>query len=165
MNPAWYVARVRSRSEERVNAILNQKNVETFSPCWKERRAYSDRIRKLSVPAFPGYVFCRIDLRERLRVVDTPGVQYLVGATRPEAIHDNVIMGLQKAFSQSDHVAPVEYLKTGDMVCVLDGPLAGTAGMLLRTKGTQRLIISVDVLHRSVAVEVDAASVIMSTTP
>ena len=158
MRPSWYVVRVRTRSEERVSAVLNEKRVETFLPCWEERRRYSDRIRRLSIPVFSGYVFCRIKLAERLPVLDTPGVQYLVGATGPEAIQDDVITGLQKAFSQADRVSPVEYLKTGDAVRVLDGPLAGITGMLLRTKGTHRLIISVDALHRSVAVEVDAAS-------
>jgi len=158
MKPSWYVVRVRSRSEERVSSVLNQKNVETLLPCWEERRTYSDRIRRLLVPAFSGYVFCRIELAERLRVLDTPGVQYLVGATGPEAIQDDVIAGLQKTFSRPDQVFPVEYVKAGDTVRVLDGPLTGVTGMLLRTKGTHRLIISVDALRRSVAVEVDAAS-------
>lgn len=159
MKPAWYVARVRSRSEGRVCSVLKQKDVESFSPCLQVRRAYSDRVRKLQVPAFPGYVFCRMDLGEWLRVVDTPGVQYLVGATKPEAIQDEVIASLQTAFSQVEQVSPVDYLKSGDAVRVLAGPMAGTSGILLRAKGTHRLVISVHILQRSIAVEVDSASV------
>jgi len=158
---AWYALRVRARSEQLVASLLASKQVECFSPFWRERRVYSDRIKRAETAVFPGYVFCRIDLPERVRVCSTPGVQYLVGTDRvPEAIDEHVITSLQKAFSEDHRVSQIPYLKTGELVQVVDGPLFGTVGSLLRVKGQVRLVLSVDILERSLAVEVDAASVV-----
>lgn len=157
---AWYAIRVRSRSEQAVAASLAAKSVESFLPCWEELRTYSDRVKRLPKAAFPGYLFCRIDLAERVRVLSTPAVQCLVGSVgSPEAIDDEVIGSLQKAFSRSQRASLVAYLQSGDAVRILDGPMAGATGVLLRSKGRQRLVISVSILQRSVAVEVDGASV------
>lgn len=158
---AWYAVRVRTRSEMLVASVLALKEVECFAPFLQECRNYSDRVRRVPVAAFPGYVFCHIGTPERLRVYNTPGAQYLVGTARiPESIDEYVIAGLQKAFSDSGRVSQIPYLSTGDLVRVVDGPLAGTIGTLARVKGNLRLVLSVDVLQRSVAVEVDGASVV-----
>jgi transcription antitermination factor NusG len=118
-------------------------------------------MKRVQASVFPGYVFCRIELPERIRVCNTPGVQYLVGMGRgPEAIQEHVIASLQKAFSEDHRVSQIPYLKTGELVQVVDGPLFGTVGTLLRVKGQVRLVLSVDILERSLAVEVDAASVV-----
>jgi transcription antitermination factor NusG len=157
---AWYGARVRSRSELTVASFLTAKDVECFVPCWQQRRAYSDRVRNVPVAAFPGYLFCRIGPTERTRVLSTQGVQSLAGTRQAgEPIEDETILALQRAFSQAELVTQVPYLRLGDGVRVLDGPMAGAIGTLLRVKGQQRLVISLDVLQRSVAVEVDGASV------
>jgi len=158
---AWYAVRVRARSEQLVASLLVTRQVECFAPSWQECRTYSDRLKHVPVAVFPGYIFCRIDPPRRLQVCNTPGVQYLVGAMRnPEAIEEYVIAGLQKAFSETHRVSQVPYLRAGDLVQVVDGPLTGTVGTLLRLKGHLRLVLSVDVLQRSVAVEVDGASVV-----
>ena len=158
---AWYALRVRARSEQMIAAALAAREVECFAPFWEERRVYSDRLRRLPVAVFPGYICCRVSSPERVRVCSTPGVQCLVGAGRvPEVIEEHVIAGFQKAFSEALQVSPVSYLRSGDLVQVVDGALAGTVGKLLRVKGHLRLVLSVDVLQRSVAVEVDAASVV-----
>lgn len=158
--PAWYALRVRSRSEMRVASLLDLKEIETFSPCWEERRRYTDRVHRTLVAAFPGYVFCRIPLTRQLRVLETPGVQYLVGSGLPEAIEDETICGLQKAFSGDAQVLEFPYLSNGETVRVMRGPMAGVSGILLKTKSPYRLILSVHLLQRSVAVEVDAVNVV-----
>lgn len=157
---AWYAARVRMRSEARVAKLLEQKATETFLPSWREQRVYSDRIRETAVAAFPGYLFCRIDLDGRLQVLNTPGVQGLVGAPAPEIIEDRLIQDLRRAFATPAIAAPIPYLAQGDQVRVFRGPMAGSEGILLRLKGSHRLVISLHLLQRSVAVEVDAASVV-----
>jgi len=162
LSTAWYALRVRARSEQLVAESLTAKNVECFLPCWEERRYYSDRVRRLPKAAFPGYLFCRIriSLTERVQILGTPGVQYLVGSEHtPEAIDDEVVSSLRRAFSRAERASLVAYLETGDVVRILDGPMAGATGILLRSKNQQRLVISVNILQRSVAVEVDGASV------
>jgi transcription antitermination factor NusG len=157
---AWYGARVRSKSELSISALLAAKGVECFVPCWRQRRPYSDRVREVSVAVFPGYVFCKIELTQKIWVLNTAGVQSLAGTLRaPAAIDDDTIVALQKAFSLSDRVAKVPYLRCGDIVQVLDGPMTGATGILLRNKTKQRLVISLHLLQRSVEVEVDGANV------
>jgi transcription antitermination factor NusG len=159
---AWYALRVRARAEHLIAAALAARQVEHFLPCWEERRDYSDRVRRVPVAAFPGYLFCRIALADRFRILNASGVQYLVGRERiPEPIEDTVISSLQTAFSRTGRASLIAYLQTGDLVRVLDGPMAGATGILLRSKGQQRLVISVTILQRSVAVEVDGASVML----
>lgn len=159
---AWYGARVRNRSELVVASSLSAKEVECFVPCWPQLRAYSDRVRNVAVAAFPGYIFCKIDSTRRTRVLNTPGVQTLVGTRHaPEPIEDETIFSLQKAFSRAERVAQVPYLRCGDRVRVLDGPMAGAIGHLVRVRNEQRLVISLHLLQRSVEVEVDGASVML----
>ncbi len=157
---SWYGARVRSNSELPVCALLAAKDVECFVPCFRQRRAYSDRVREVSVAVFPGYVFCKIELTQKSWVLNTAGVQSLAGTSQaPEAIDDDTILTLKKAFSLSDRVTQVPYLRCGDIVRVLDGPMTGATGILLRSKAKQRLVISLHFLQRSVEVEVDGANV------
>ena len=113
--------------------------------------------------AFPGYLFGKISGEAMLRVLETPGVQYLVGSgNMPLPVDNDVIGSLRTAFSLAGRVSVVPYLQGGDRVRVVEGPLAGAMGVLIRTKGPDRLIISVDVLERSVAVEVDSGGVILA---
>ncbi|MEI9812398.1 MAG: transcription termination/antitermination NusG family protein [Acidobacteriota bacterium] len=161
MQNLWYTLRVRARSEKAVAELLAAKEVEHFLPCCEELRPYSDRVRRVSIAAFPGYVFCRFALSARVFVLDTPGVSGLVGAANvPEPIEDSVIESLKIAFSQPGRASVVPHLRSGEMVRVLCGPMSGASGILLRSKGKDRVVISVDLLQRSVAVELDGASVL-----
>ena len=163
---AWYVLRVRSRSESLISSILAEKQIECFLPTLEERRIYSDRTRRLQIAAFPGYVFSYFDLTHRTSILSTPGVQTVVGTGGvPEEIDRNTIDALRLAFSRPQRVALIPYLRSGDIVRITDGPMAGSSGVLLRTKGHQRLVISVHLLQRSVAVEVDGAGVMFLSRP
>ncbi len=158
--PQWYALQVRARSEQMIAQVLAAKSFECDVPCWAERRTYSDRTIRALVPAFSGYIFCRFDLAHRLRILNTPGVQCIVGiAGTPQAIEDDVVLALRKAFSCDRPISPADYLQAGDAVRVVRGPLAGTTGLLIRVKGETRLVISVHLLQRSVAVEVDSDAI------
>jgi transcription antitermination factor NusG len=151
---------VRARAEQQVCTFLASKGIETFAPECSERRRYSDRVKCVWVAAFPGYIFSRLDTADRVPLLTTPGVQGLIGqGACPEPIEDATIDALQKAFSRDGRASLVPYLTVGDVVQVLDGPMTGAVGILLRQKAQDRLVISISVLQRSVAVEVDGTTV------
>jgi transcription termination/antitermination protein NusG len=159
---AWYALRVRARSELLVAHTLGKKEFECYVPSWEECKSYSDRVLRVHIPAFPGYAFSRFCLAERLEVVNTPGVQHIVGTgATPEAIEESVISSLRTAFSCARKVAPTGYFRGGNHVRIVRGPLTGATGVLARFKGEHRLIISVDILQRSVSVEVEASEVVL----
>lgn len=158
-NPAprypWYALKVRTRSELQVSTCLSHKCYETFVPTYKELRRYADRIKKVDAPLFPGYIFCRLDMQRRLPVLTTPGVEYIVSQERmPQEIPEAEISGIIQAVQQGK-AKPWPYLKTGDRVRVKLGSFAGVEGVLVSEKGTERLVLSVTLLQRSVAVEMD----------
>lgn len=160
-NTAWYALRVHARSEHSVAEILGAKDLQCFAPGWEERKTYSDRVLRVNKPAFPGYLFCRFALAERFYVLNTPGVQSILGTGKiPEPIEDGVILSLRFAFTNPQKVAPTRYLGVGDLVRVVRGPIAGTEGVLIRSKGTDRLVISIHLLQRAVSVEVETDSVV-----
>jgi transcription antitermination factor NusG len=159
---AWYALRVRARSEQSVVNVLGRKEFQCYVPSWEEQKTYSDRVSRVQVPAFPGYAFSRFCLTERLEVLNTPGVQHIVGTgATPEPIEESVISSLRTAFSCARRVAPTGYFRGGNRVRIVRGPLAGATGVLARLKGEHRLIISVDILQRSVSVEIEASEVVL----
>ena len=158
-NPAihfpWYALKVRTRSEVFVGKCLYHKSYETFVPTYPEAKAYSDRIKKVDLALFPGYIFCRLDLERRLPILTTPGVEYIVSQERePQEIPEAEIDGIMRAVKDGN-AKPWPYLKTGDRVRVKLGSFAGVEGILASEKGTDRLVLSVTMLQRSVAVEID----------
>jgi transcription antitermination factor NusG len=160
-NAAWYAIRVRSKSELLVASVLESKGLKCFAPTFGLHKIYRARTKTVQEAAFPGYLFCRFVLSERLRILNAPGVQYIVGTTRvPERIEDSVIVSLQSAFAGGKPLVAVPYLRGGDAVRVIRGPLIGATGSLIRLKGTDQLVISVDILKRSVSVEIEADAVV-----
>ncbi len=154
----WYAIRVRSRYENIVTAILEGKGYESFLPLYQSRRAWSDRIKELQLPLFPGYVFCRFDVQRRLPILTTPGVVGVVGVgKRPVPIDEAEIGAIRAAVQSGLQTRPWPFLQIGQEVSVKDGPLSGLKGILLNFKGQHRLVLSVTLLQRSVAIEVDGA--------
>jgi transcription antitermination factor NusG len=154
----WYAIRVRSRFENVVATILEGKGYEGFLPLYDTRRTWSDRIKQIQVPLFPGYVFCRFDVQRRLPILTTPGVVGIVGVGKcPVALDDAEIMGLQVAVRSGLPTGPWPFLRIGQQVRIEYGPLSGLKGILLNFKGQQRLVLSVTLLQRAIAVEVDGA--------
>lgn len=152
----WYVLKVRSRAELTIGSLLDQKSYETFVPTYLEIRRYSDRLKKVDTPLFPGYVFCRLDAKNYLPVLTTPGVEYVLGsAGEPEPVPEEEVSAIERVFHAGAKAHPWPYLKTGNRVRVEHGSFAGIDGIYVSDKGADRLVLSITMLQRSVSVEID----------
>jgi transcription antitermination factor NusG len=153
----WYAAYTRANHEKRVAEQLSACAVERFLPLYASVRRWKDRRVELQLPLFPGYVFVRIALRDRLQVLEIPSVARLVGFNgTPTPLPEGEIEALKAGLEGGVRAMPHPYLKVGRRVRVRSGPLAGMAGILVRHKGRFRVVISVEAIQRSVAVEMDA---------
>ena len=156
----WYALQVRSRYEIGVARHLRGMGYEEFLPLYECRKRWSDRIKQVQAPLFPGYLFCRFDLQDRLPILKTPGVIQVVGYNRqPIPVDEDEIKSIQTVVSSGIPNQPWPFLKVGEKVRIESGPLRSLEGVLVEFKGNRRLILSVSLLQRSVAVEMDAAFV------
>jgi len=156
----WFAVHVRTQREEGVAEYLTGKAYEWFLPTYKRRRLWSDRVREVQVPLFPGYLFCRFDPQHRLPILKTPGVIQIVGYNRvPVPVDEQEISAIQKLVASGLPNQPWPFLAVGDKVRIESGPLHGLEGILASLKGNHRLVLSVTLLQRSVAVEIDSAFV------
>jgi transcription antitermination factor NusG len=154
----WYAAQTSANHEKRVAEQLNLRAVEAYLPLYTSVRRWKDRRVRLELPLFPGYVFVRLALRDRLQVLQAPSVARLVGfGGRPTPLPEQEIDALRKGLTHDMLIEPHPYLKVGQRVRVKTGPLQGLEGLLLRRKKTSRFVISLDLIMRSVAVEIDIA--------
>lgn len=156
----WFALTVRHQHERSADGALRAAGVETFLPLYRSRRRWSDRLVDRDVPLFPGYVFGKFSIEERVRVLRTPGVAKIVGfAGSPAAVPDREIADVRAALESKLPLGPWPYLRTGDRVRIEEGPLRGVEGTLLRQPGRLRLVLSVELLQRSLAVEIEPESV------
>jgi transcription antitermination factor NusG len=154
----WYAAQTSANHEKRVAEQLNLRAVEAYLPLYTSVRRWKDRRVRLELPLFPGYVFVRLALRDRLQVLQTPSVARLVGfGGQPTPLPEQEIDSLRRGLTHDMLIEPHPYLKVGQRVRVKTGPLQGLEGLLLRRKKTSRFVISLDLIMRSVAVEIDTA--------
>lgn len=158
LRPAWYALQVRSRKESYVAAQIQGQGFDCLLPTYKSIRKWSDRIKELEQPLFPGYLFCRFDFQNRRPVITTPGVLQIVGFGRMAApVPDDEIEALKLAVSSDAAKQPWPYLEVGQKVRVIYGNLTGLEGILVNVKGNQRVVLSVTLLQRSVALEVESS--------
>jgi transcription antitermination factor NusG len=156
----WYAAYTSANHEKRVAAQLGVRAVEHFLPLFESVRRWKDRRMKLQLPLFPGYVFVRLALRDRLRVLETPSVVRLVGFNgQPAALPDKEMEALRACVAARLVAEPHAYLTTGRRVRIKSGPLAELEGVLVRRKNTLRVVLSLDLIASAAAVEVDAANI------
>ncbi len=154
----WYAAQTCANHEKRVLEQLSQRAVEAYLPLYESVRRWKDRRMRLKLPLFPGYVFVHLALRDRLQVLQTPSVVRLVGfGGQPVALPDQEIDSLRQGLTRDMRVEPHPYLKVGHRVRVRTGPLQGLEGILVRKKNISRFVISLDLIMRSLAVEIDGA--------
>lgn len=152
----WFALQTRYRSENLVATQLRGKGYEPFLPVCKSRRRWSDRVKELELPLFPGYLFCRFNPLDRLPILVTPGVLQIVGTGKtPIPIDDAEISAIQITIQSGVARQPWPFPQVGQRVRVEYGPLQGLEGVLLSFKGSHRLVLSVTLLQRSVAVEID----------
>jgi transcription antitermination factor NusG len=157
----WFALSVTARHEKVVAEMLRYKGFETFLPLYRRRHQYVRRYREFDLPVFPGYLFCRTDLSTRLPIMTTPGVVRMVGAGRtPIPVDHTEIVSLQKATAAGTAVAPHPFLQCGQVGRVIVGPLAGVEGIVIKSKHSARLILSVTLLQRAVQLEIDSDCVI-----
>ena len=152
----WFAVRVRSNHERIASAHLRERGYEEFSPSWKTERRWSDRTKEMDQFLFPGYVFCRLNPLDRLPVLTAPGVVDLVGFGKiPAPIPEDEIENVRRMVQSGLLVMPWPFLELGHRVLIERGPLAGVEGILDEVKGKYRLVVSVQLLQRSVSAEVD----------
>jgi transcription antitermination factor NusG len=154
---SWYAIHVQSKSEARVSAALRGKGYEEFPALYRGQRKWADRVKESEFPLFPGYVFCRLNPSERLLpVLTTPGVRNIVGAgSVPIAIADEEIAAIQVIIRSGLPSKSVPFVNVGCRVLVEAGPLKGIEGIVISTDKKHRLAISVELLQRSVVVEIE----------
>jgi transcription antitermination factor NusG len=159
--PKWYALAVKHQHERRTEEALRLKEVETLVPLYRARNRWSDRLKEIHLPLFAGYVFCRFVPAERIGLLNTPGVRNIVGfGGKPAAIEDREIAAIQAVARSTLSAQPWPYLKAGDRVLVERGPLRGLEGTLLKEPDSVRLVISVELLQRSIAVEVEPDTIV-----
>jgi transcription antitermination factor NusG len=162
---SWFAIRVKSQCEKMVSDALRYKGYEEFLPLYWSRRRWSDRIKVIQLPLFAGYLFCRFDLVHRSSILTIPGVCHVVGQGRvPLPVETGEVERIRLAVSSGQNIEPWRGLEVGNTVRIENGPLRGIEGMLLRFKGSNHLILGVQLLQRSVAVEVDENWVMPSTS-
>lgn len=153
---SWFALSVKPRHEKSTATALRIKGFEEFVPSYRSQRRWSDRLKEVELPLFAGYAFCRFDAQTRLPILTTPGVLRIIGSGRePEPIPDSEIEALRSVARSGLTAEPWPFLEAGTPVLIEDGPLRGVEGTLLEVKQQERLVLSVSILRRSVAVEID----------
>ena len=160
MSPRWYALYTRHQHEKAVANTLSAKGFQTFLPLYTVRHQWKDRRKQLTLPLFPCYVFVHTSLSNRVEISRTPGVYQLVGFSgMPAPIAVEEIAAVQRAIDGSLEVEPHPFLQCGERVRVKSGALAGYEGILVRQKNLCQLVLSIQILSRSVAVEMEMSKV------
>ena len=155
--PNWFAAYTNSHHEKSVASRLAERHIESFLPLYAARHTWKNRCeRNLDLPLFPNYVFVHIHPRERVRILEVPGVLSLVGFGRTlAALPDFEIETLRSGLGRH-RIEPHPYLVIGERVRIKAGSMIGLEGVLLRKKSSFRVVLALDAIFRCVAVEVDA---------
>jgi len=157
--PRWYAAYTFPRHEKAVTEQLKMKSVESYLPLFEKVSRWKDRMARIQLPLFPGYVFVRIPLQDRIKVLESSGVLRLVGFNgHPAPLPEGEIEAL-KTYLTLRKAEPFPYFTAGKRVEIQAGPLAGLEGVVVRRKGRMRIVVSIESIQRSIALELEAADV------
>ena len=152
----WFAVRVKSNYEKPVSTMLRGKGFEEFVPTYRSRRYWSDRVKVVDLPLFPGYLFCRLDLNRRLSLLTTPGFLYLVGKGKtPEPIDEREILAVQSIMHSGLPALPWPSIVVGQKIRLERGPLRGLDGIVAKIADQHRIYVNVTLLQRSVFVQID----------
>jgi transcription antitermination factor NusG len=162
----WFALYVRPRHEKTVSRFLHANGWDTFLPLYIRRHVYTHRYKENELPLFPGYVFCRFNPFKRLPILATPGVLSIVGiGKRPVPLDDAEILAMQAAIHKQLTPQPCEFLQTGQRVRIMRGAMSGIEGVILESKNSLRLVLSITLLQRSVQFELDRSWVDICDPP
>jgi transcription antitermination factor NusG len=154
----WFAIQVKTNREKTANLLLENAGYECFLPISKYMRRWSDRMKEVEAPLFPGYLFCRMNPHNRLPVLMTPGVIHIVGVGKtPIPVREDEIAAIQRVGESGLSTMPWPYLEVGHVARIEYGPLRGVTGIVIKIKSGLKLVLSVGLLQRSVAVEIDRA--------
>jgi len=152
----WFAILAKTGRERNATMLLENSGYECYLPVSKFVRRWSDRMKEVEVPLFPGYLFCRMNPHNRLPVLMTPGVIQIVGVGKtPIPVAEQEIAAIQRVGKSGLPTMPWPYLEVGNVVRIEEGPLDGLTGVVLKIKSGLKLVLSVSLLQRSVAVEID----------
>jgi transcription antitermination factor NusG len=156
--PQWFAVHTSAQREKKVAEYLLHAGVEQFLPVYESRRRWKDRVVTIETPLFTGYVFVRIAVLQKLRVLNAPGVaRFVCQNGKPAPIPEEEIVKVKSGMVKG--AIPHPYLTVGRRVAVTRGPLAGTSGILIRKKNNLRLVVCIDSIARAMAIEVSEADV------
>jgi transcription antitermination factor NusG len=157
----WFALQTRPKNERKVESLLKQKCYDCFTPTYRLKRKWSDRVVEIDFPLFPGYVFCRFNASALGKAISTQGVTRVVGfGGEPAEVAKEEIESLQLLAKSNFLREPWKYLPNGTLVLVETGPLAGVKGIISSDENKMQLIISVTLLQRSVAIQLSEDTVI-----
>lgn len=158
--PNWYALTIKPQAEITARLALDYRGFPTLLPLYRERRRWSDRWKTIERPIFPGYLFCQFDPDFRRDVITAPGVRAIVGfGSSFEPVPEPQISAIQSAIASAAPLSPWDYLTVGERVRVAEGPLAGVEGILADLKNSIRVVVTVELLQRSLAIEVERHAV------
>jgi len=152
----WFAILARTGREKNATLLLENSGYECYLPVIKFTRQWSDRVKEIEAPLFPGYLFCRMNPHNRLPVLITPGVIQIVGVGKtPVPVEEQEIAAIQRVGKSGISIMPWPYLQVGQVARIEDGPLRGMTGIIIKIKSGLKLVLSVELLQRSIAVEID----------
>jgi transcription antitermination factor NusG len=152
----WFAILARTGREKNATVLLENAGYECYLPVIKFTRQWSDRLKEIELPLFPGYLFCRMNPHNRLPVLMTPGVIQIVGVGKtPIPVEEQEIDAIQRVGKSGISLMPWPYLQVGHVARIDEGPLRGMTGIVIRIKSGLKLVLSVNLLQRSIAVEID----------
>ena len=152
----WIVVRSKPRSEKIAYAQLKEKGIEAYLPLLKERRKWSDRKKWVEFPLFSSYLFAKIEIKNSIFVLQTHGVNSLVKFGDEIAIvQDEVVNAIKLAIDGGYQLTPAEYFIAGNAVEVIEGPMRGVKGFVVKLKGKDRLVIKIDAIQQALSIDID----------
>jgi len=161
-SPSWFAVRTRPRHEKKVKRELSEKGIQSFLPMHRERRRWSDRAQWVELPMFSQYLFVRVPAggESRIRVLQTNGVVHFVGnSERGTPVPDEQVESLAAIVSHRISTTPHEFLSVGERVRIRGGALDGIEGILSAIRNDKSLVVSVDLIQKSVAIRIDGFDV------
>lgn len=164
--PCWFALAVRPNHEQTASSCLHNQGLETYLPVLRSAHRWSDRLKVKDAVLFPGYLFCKFGYRDRMRVLQAPGVRVIVSTGEgPIPVEESELAAVRTLLSSGYGITPWPYIRIGQKVKIASGALAQLRGVIIRVKNSLRVVVSVEALNASIAVELDNRMLTPDTDP